>query len=646
MNFKKLILVFFLVSYAVFGAVAQRKADKTVPFNQSIETILLNPLTGEIIVKEKDQISSYNPENGKTSWVVSEKEIGKTSASATMNKVNDALSNPDLGKLFESDDELHFISNSPFIEGVINSKDVIINAETGKLVFNSGEKKYRVINSEFLSEAGNFLFIATDGKIFSSILYDLNSGKEVWSTELSTVDNFAKQLSAAFSLTNNSSKDQLFITDKFIYTSINGSLYKLNRADGKIAWNTPFKINMFYLSQSGKDLVIVKNSGSILSSKQIINVLNAETGKPIWDDDIKTKYVSYIEDWSDRILIAHSSGFNFFNYSDGKKIWKKDADGDDIKQVIPVDGNYLYIADKDMTLIDKDGKKLWKNKIEISDNSEDPVYYLGKVDNNRVFYLTATYGNMVDYTSGKKIWKKNIEFNKDRPLLYDFDQKTKACLVYNDKKIFKFDPNATEKPEPVAKLKDIKDDKSIAGLDLFDWGISLTGQNDVIGVGMDGATKYHNTYKEPGANKRKFMKVGGGVLGTAISIAGAVAAAQVTVVSRDANGNVVQSSGSLFDKKTENTGIAGMAVGSAVFSTFTGKMSERFNAMKQNNAYAFVMTKGEKGENSLLVKVRKVDGEEVDKIEIDNNKPIYEVDPVTDDVFYVYKNELRIFSKK
>ncbi len=640
------VFVFLFVSLS-FNSFAQRKADVVVPFTQNIETILLNPLTGEVLVKEKDQISSYNPEKESVIWVVSEKEIGKTSLSATANKVNDALSNPDLGKLFESDDELKFIPNSPFIEGVINAKDVIINTETGKVVFNSGEKSYRVLNSEFLPKVGNFLFLATDGKIFSSILYDLNSGKEVWTTELATVANFAKQLSDAFSFKDNTSKDQLFVTEQSIYTSINGSLYKLNRADGKILWSTPFKINMFCLSQSEKDLVIIKNSGSILSSKQVVNVLNAETGKPIWDDDIKTKYVSYIEDWSDRILIAHSSGFNFFNYSDGKKIWKKDAEGDDIKQVIYVDGDYLYIADKEMNLIDKDGKKLWKNKIEISDNSEDPIYYLGKVENNRVFYLTGTYGNMVDYTTGKKIWKKNIEFNKDRPLLFDFDSKTKACLVYNDKKIYKFDPNATEKPEPVAKLKDIKDDKTIAGLDLFDWGISLTGQNDVLGVTMDGATKYHNTYKEPGGNKRRFMKIGGAVVGTTLEVAGAVASAEVVVVSRDASGNeIAQSGGALFGKKTQNTGYATAGVGSIISSTAMGKATERFNAMKQNNSYAFVMTKGEKGENPLLVKVRKIDGTEVDKIEIDGNKPLYEVDPVTDDVFYATKNELRIFTGK
>ncbi len=645
MKNQKTAILIFLMALGI-NVFAQRKADIIVPFDQNIETIVLNQLTGEIVVKEKDKISSYNPESKQISWIVTEEEIGKMSALATATKINDALSSPDLMKIFDSGESLEFIPESPFIQGIINKKDIIINSLTGQIVFNSGQKNYRVIKSEFLRETSNLLFTATDGKFFTSILYDLESGKELWTTQLGNVDGFMKQLTSAFSLKNTATKDQLYITDSFIYTSINGSLYKLDRADGKILWNTPFKLNTFYLSQSEKDLVIIKNSGSILSSKQAVNVLNAQTGEPIWADDIKTKYISYIEDWSDRILIAHSSGFNFFSYSDGKKIWKKDAKGDDIKQVIPIDNDYLYIADKEMNLIDKDGKSLWKNTIEISDNSEDPVYYLGKVDNNRVFYLTATYGNMVDYTTGKKIWKKNIEFDKERPLLFDFDQTTKACLVYNNKKIYKFDPNATEKPEPIAKLKEINDDKNMSRLELFKWGVCLVGQADVLGVSLDGTTKYHNTYKEPGGGKRKFLNVAGGVGSLALGGIGAVAGADVVFTSRDASGNLTESRNSLFDQKTHQTGQAATAMSSAIDATLLSRVKERFNALKQNNEYAFVFAKGEKGENPLLIKVRKEDGVEVDKIEINNTKPIYEVDSVTDDVFYVYKNELRIFTKR
>ena len=638
-----LLFSFILGSFSVFS---QRNADKTVSFKQNIETILLNELTGEIIVKEKDQISSYNPENGEISWVVSEKEIGKTSLTATANKINEALSSPDLGKIFESDERLSFIPNTLFVEGVINAKDIIINAATGKVVFNSGEKTYRVVSSEFLQETGSFLFLATDGKVFSSILYDLNNGTELWTTELAPVDGFMKQISNMFSFKNTTSRDRLFITNDFIYTSINGNLYKLNRADGNIVWNTPYKINTFYLSQSENNLVIIKNSESILSSKQILNVLNAESGEPIWKDDIKTKYVSYMEDWPDKILIAHSSGFNFYNYSDGKKVWKKDADGSDIKRVISIGDDYLYITDKEMNLIDKNGQKLWKNKVEISDNSEDPVYYLGKVENNRVFYLTGTYGNMVDYTTGKKIWKKNIEFDKDRPLLFEYDEKTNAYLVYNDKKIFKFDPNAIEKPEPIAKLKEIKEDKTISGIDLFDWGVCMTGQSDVIGVGSDGKTIYHNTYKEPGGGKRKFLNTTGKVVSVGLGAASSLSQAEVVFYSRDENGDLHEAGRAGFDEKTKKAGRMAGEASNMIDQTLLSRTGTRFNALKQNREYAFVLTKGEKGENPLLVKVRKSDGEEVDKIEIDNNKPLYEVDPVTDDIFYAVKTELRIFSKK
>ncbi len=75
------------------------------------------------------------------------------------------------------------------------------------------------------------------------------------------------------------------------------------------------------------------------------------------------------------------------------------------------------------------------------------------------------------------------------------------------------------------------------------------------------------------------------------------------------------------------------------------RTKSRFNALKTNSDYAFVLAKGDNNE-ALLVKVRKEDGKEVDKVVLDNNKPIYEVDPVNGDLFYVFKKELRIFTQK
>lgn len=610
---------------------AQRQPDVAIPYDQNIQQIVINPANGHVVVKEKDAISDYNPETGKTEWKIKKEDIVKVGSAEQAQNVLNALSSvADLAASFQSDDAIELIPNSDYIRASIENRDVIINAFTGDVVFNSGKFDYRIMESQFLPEANEFLFLVSNGKVISYVLWNLQTGAEGWKTELGGVAGFMSSLKSLFK--NDASEDKSVITNNAIYTSLYGILYKIDRSNGNILWQAKDKINNFFLTQSGNDLVIIKNSGGLLSTKQALNIWKTSDGSPVWKDDIKTKYVIYLEDWKDKILIAHNSGFNFYNYADGKKIWKKDVSGGSFKQVIAIDNDYLYIADKDMNLIDRDGNNKWKKTIEICDKSDDAVYFLGKVENNRVFYLTDTYGNMVDYTSGKKIWKKNIEFDKNRPLLYAQDEKTKAFLVYNDKKIYKFDPNAADKPEPIAKLKEIKDDKAMSSIELFDWGISLVGQSDVIGADFNGATLYHNTYKEPGLAGRRFLKVAA----VGLSVAKGISETKIEFTSVNEKGEQVHVGTAEFNKNVKTGGAAAGEIGALL-----SKKSQRFNALKQNSDYAFLLNKGDQGPE--LVKVRKNDGKEVDKIDIDNNKPLYETDPVNGSIYYAYKNELRIF---
>lgn len=618
-------------SYFVF---AQRQADVVVPFEENIESIVLNPFTGSVIVKDKGKVSSYDPESNKIEWTVSEKELkekkvmdGLMQADAILK----ALDNKDLDNLLQQKkDEIFFISGSPFISLILNDDiDVIINSANGDVVFNSYNSGYRMLQSEYMPQEQAFLFMIVDSKAYSCVYYDTNSNSRKWVTELAPIDSFFKSL-GSFLLSKSNLKaeekqDKVITTDEHIYTSINGSLYKMGKTDGNILWVSDFKVTNFELSNDKSSVITMRSSGNFLSSKIAMNLLNAKTGEKLWKDDISTKYISYIEDAGDRILVAHESGFNFYNYADGKKIWKKDAKGDKIKQVIPVGDNYLYVADKEMNLINKDGISQWKKTIEICDNKEDMVYYLGKVDNNRVFYLTDSYGNMVDYTTGKKIWKKDVKFDKNRPVLYTYDEQKNTYLVYNDKKLYRFDPNGeNEKHEPIAKLKSMRSDHTVSDIELFDWGISLVSQGDVVGISFDGETKYHNMYKEPGGNKRGWLR-GGRALASFIATG---------------KGSFKQDGGGGF----------GMSVGNHsdfdnMGPSFLDKMEQRFNALKLNDEYAFVINKAEGG-GAELVKVRKSDGEEVDRISVEGTKPLYEVDSYNDNMYYVHKNELRIYNRK
>ncbi|MCZ4243211.1 PQQ-binding-like beta-propeller repeat protein [Pedobacter punctiformis] len=646
---KKTLSVLLILSAACTSLFAQRQADYVSKFDTKIQSILLDNLTGNIIVKEKDKISAFNPDTKQVEWTINNDQIAKMGTMKTINKASELLNDADLLKVFQSPDQLNFIENTPFVQANVNSNDVIINTLTGKILFSSATTPYRVVLSQYVFSDDKFLFLATEGKEFKCVLFDPKTGTDKWATIVGTKESMLKSLGLSFGMNKLATKDQVVASQNAIYATINNKLFKLDKESGKIKWSAPEDVHRFYLSNDNKHVITMRNAGSIISSKRALNALDTESGTPIFKDDISTKYVSYIEDWGNKFLVAHSNGFNFFDYATGKKIWKKDAKGDDIKKVIPIGSDYLYIADNEMSLIDNEGKQKWKNFVEISDDKADPVYFLDKIDNNKVFYLTGTYGNMVDYTTGKKIWKGNIKFEPKLPLLYAYDENAKSFLVYNDEKLFKFDPNATEKPEAFAKIK-VKNDKSLSSIGLFDWGVSLTGEYEVIGVNKDGSVKFQKVYKEPGEAGRRLLKAGG-ILGS--TYFGAKSSLQqglseATYVSKDANGNIRQdylftesSKKALSDKAATNASVSG-----SIDATITSKMGSRFKALKQNNDFAFIFARGEADQSNYLVKVRKSDGTEVDKITIDNTKPLYEVDGVNDNLYYVYQNELRVFSKK
>lgn len=623
---------------------AQRQADVITKFGNNIESIGLIPTTGDIIVKDKDVISSYNPMKNKTTWKINKKDYQSDFKSTTLGSI--------LTYFEEVATEIDVLPNSPYARITLDNNDLIINIVDGTVIYNSKKAKARIIKTNFIIEDNAILMLTANETSFN-FMYLTPTDKTVkWTTEVGTQEKMSTFKSLFTSGTE--SDDQILKVENSLYLTVKGFLFHLKTDTGDIVWRTDYKINSFILSQNLQNIITITNSSSLLSTKTSLNIINTSTGEKLWKSDVSTKFLSYLEDWNDRILIAHNTGFNFYFYTDGKKMWKKDAKGKSIKRVIPIDNNYLYIADTEMNLVDNEGKLLWKKFVEIADNSEDEIYFLDKVDNNRVLYLTDTYGNMVDYTSGKKIWKRNIKFNKKRPLAVGKDSKTNTYLAYNNRNIYKFDPNSADAPEPIGDKIDVQNDKTITSLEVVDDVICIVGQNDVIGVGQGGNVIYANTYKEPGEAGRRLIKTGAiatnAYLRTNNAKKSLVANSTYSVSYRDKTGRVLESKDFVFSEKdrekakktmdTQNSIIEGLD------SEIMSLVQKRFNALKQTAEYAYVFARGVDGETTQLVKVRKKDGKEVDKIAIDNNRPIYEIDPINNSIYYVYKDELRTFNAK
>jgi outer membrane protein assembly factor BamB len=620
-------LLFLFVSISVFS---QRSYDEVIKTDSNISDLVQNEITGIIVFKGNGKISGIDAETKKVVWTLTKEDFGSAS---TMELLGDG----DFDKMFKEKKELKSVPNSPYVEAYINSKFLIINTDTGKVVYNSSNESFWVVQSDFLPETNEYLITVREKGNMNIALIDMSTGNIKWKT---SVDK-AKSM---FSLSLKSIINKAQVNGATIYYLLYGKLYSFNRESGKLNWQAEEEYTKFFPTQNDNNIVVINSAGTF-SSKEYLNVLSTETGKSIWKESIKTKYVVYLEDWGTKLLIAHFGGFNFFDLKTGEKIWKKDARGDGLKKVIPIDKDFLYVAENEMMLINKDGEKLWKNFIEIADDKEDPIFYLGKVG-EKVMYLTGTYGNMVDYKTGKKLWKRNIQFDKDRPVLPTFDEATNSYLVYNDEKLYKFNPTIDDKPEPFAKVN-IKREKELNSIEMFPWGVALSGPVEVMGVALDGTIKYHVTYNQPGETGRQFIK-GGAMLASfalgATSAATGIQGSEWTMTTRDADGNETTSVVKQKDKAKLNQSAAA-AAGAGAMAMVADKFGSRFNAMKQNKDFAYIFAKTEAGEK-MLVKVRKSDGVEVDKLIFKNNHPVYEIDPATQNIFYVLDDSIEIFNKK
>ncbi|MRX65365.1 PQQ-binding-like beta-propeller repeat protein [Maribacter luteus] len=611
----------------VVSVKAQRAPQKTITFDNKVTDLVIVPVNGIAVISEGEKIHGYSPIDESLIWSV---EAPKKS---DVNKAAQVLTT---GNLNASAD-FTVIEDTPFVQKFIDDQLYVFNSITGEAIFNSKDKE-RYFQAEYLFNENALLLRGIDDKNLIIAKYSLTKKEMDWKTTVSTTYGAFLQSMAKLSGNDTAGlRDVMDYSDDKIFVLVKSKFYVLNKANGNLLWKEEdATVADFKVTNDAKKLITVQTKG-LLSQKSLINLHDANTGAKIWDDPLTTKYLVLFEDWQDKMLLAHYKGFNFYNYETGEKTWAKDPKGKGIKSVIPIGSDFLYVYDDEMMLLDKNGEKAWKKDVSISDDEEDPIYFLEQTNNNRILYVTATYANMVDYKTGQKIWKGNLKLNEKRPTFAKYDETRGDFVIFNDEELYRFNQTTDEKPKPYAKLK-LKNEKLINSLEIFENNVSISGDSEVVGVDSSGNVIFHNKYVQPGEAGRRLMK-------TALiagQVAGSVATTNVTVTTtyRDSEGNVTSNSNSydVFGKKAAAIGEAGY---------YSGKFGQqfvksRFRAMQETDNYSIIFAKGDNGEK-LLIKVDKESGAEIDKIIMENNKPIYDVDYVSDDIYYSNNKEVQIF---
>ena len=634
---KKILSMVFMLSL-VTNIYAQRPPTFTQNFDKNINDIVINDISGVVIVQvggakigavktgnEAGEIHGFSQKSRKIIWSFSPPVFN--------------LKNELKGSLFKNGEKpiasetIVLIPGTPYFQKLYGNHLYVIDSNNGEIVFSTsgGEFYYQ---AEYLFDENAFLLRGVDNANFVAAKYSINKKEIEWKTVLFSLSE--KSVASKLLLASSASDDRLEFTKDRVFVLLRNLFFALDKSDGTLVWkNDTGGVYDFYYSLDGSRMILISSGKKLF--KESVDLYDVESGQKIWDKPLETKFVLLYEDWQDKMLLAHFRGFNFFDYGTGEKLWSKDPKGKNFKKVIPIGKDFLYAYDDELMLIDKDGQKRWKKDVKISDKFDEEIIYMGATNNNRVLYVTQSLANMVDYNTGKKIWKGNLKLNEKKISLVEFDENSGEFLLYNSGKLYRFTESTSSKPSPF-KLQ-LKRSKLVTSMQLFEDGVTISGQIEVVKVANDGTIVFHNKYTQPGEAARGLLK--GGAI--ALKAGGSVTSAKVTttIVYRDSEGNEVErhkTTSPLFGKNTRQAGKAAFAGGNALQSV----AGDRFNAMREDQNYAYIFAKGEAGEK-FLVKVDKRTGEEVDKLIVENNRPLYDIDKSTQAVIYAKGKNLMIY---
>lgn len=640
---KKNIFTLFLVviSLSVFS---QRKPDNVIDLKNHLQEINIHQITGVPIAVTNEAYFGIDPSTNQTLWKVDRSLYQK------------------LSNLTETEQDFFEVTLTPY--AIIN--DNLVDVRTGKLIIDKTKESIKRLKKYDTMLPLGILLIegASEGTQYLYCI-DLSKNELKWKAKIGTTSMLKDAIRNAVPenpFTTGSFKTIVSKAGNFIYKS-GKHLISINGKDGAIMWDLNNDPGQAFFNKSESRLMVVDKGGSMMSMMtsavtmnmnkmealgKEVTALDPTTGKTLFEIKLNDKY-KWADDFGDEFFIASTDGGNLYSYETGQKKFKKDFDEKRIHYVQKTAEGYLIAYKNKQMLVDATGKNIWKKAVEIEDISDDVDYDRYEYNNG---YIIAYKSYLGYYAKDQKkpLWKIGV----DEKAKLAFDGYHRNILILDGEKYYIINPDkSAEKPKPLkVKLKD--DGDSFNVVDIKENSYFFSGPYEYFITDINGKILKQKYYKQPGELGRHLANIGTGVIAAAAAYqATAGLMNQGMGVANVLGGTFAplgESGAGLIDKGTAqfNKGINqvysvnALAAGANLLSAFGGS---RYNAFGSTITNAYYFTKGENGEK-LLVRVLKENGNETDKLIFLNNKPVYEIDYITNKIFYLHNNELHIFNNK
>ena len=609
---------------------------------------------GYFIVQAGNSIYGINTENGAIAW---------------QNKLSSAA----------ADESYREIPNTPFF--TLNTEDnqiVGINPADGKMIFSTIDLGIEKIQKVYPLPLNNSLMLLAkeDGKDgLSMLVIDLVSGKKKWSNDEDfgkltgyaelNKDEFMMSSFAFIYRVNTNSGEIIFKKSAMDNGGANsmqlgmlmealGSIM-LKDEDLKIQFHlNPLNTKMVVLEAEVRSITKDENGNEKENYSVSYTAFSTEDGSSLWKEPYKLDgNLGSVYFLKDGVIVSPlSSGKSKTNKLDintGEGLWGKKGKGlstkgsilsyqelpEGILTISSYDKEHSADSDLYLNILGYDlGEEKFSKPVKIKGGLE-----FTEMTPRGLLYKTNLELDFINLADGSTILdnplRSAIPFNASK-LAINFSMpiamQENFIYTYSDKEksLYRVDKDNGEVKLILENIK-LEGKEIPTSIELFDDGIVLTSEQNILKCNYDGELLFQNYFQAPSANVfKKALLLAQAVRAVYIGAAYKMSAAVYSAGSQQAD-NPIESA--IYDGLGQAFDEGGNVAMSYAKDAFT-QVKERVKATQQSRNFVFMMMEETKREYTLI-QVDKHSGETKQKIVVGKDKdPNYAVDDITNKVYY------------
>jgi len=518
-----------------------------------------------------------------------------------------------------------------------NKNTYIIEAHTGKVVYDSREEGIKVQNTFPVPELNGLLVESIKDGFLSLSLIDINSAKTLWTAPIAKVKSGGFGVGALVRAVKSQLRNSNFKTLPLIDASGNlivsykKELMCIDGKNGSSLWKVT--------SEDNVDEMYMNNEGTAvyIGITKYIDKISTSTGKSTLPEHLKMRdeLTGLIDMGNDSYVVMNKAGINILEAA-GKFKWKKDLKLGQVDDAKFNENGILAVQiakdNKETILywVNNEGEKKW-------DNTLKGALIMSELTDKGVMYVTNERANVLSYEKGKDVWNKDIKIKGYPYFGVDTNNKIVYCFAKDIIHAFNFKDVTYKKLAEDIKLKDFNPEKELATLNVRKDGAGLfinTAQNVVYINTADGEVAYNKYFREAGlSNGARFALGALAQIGSAAG-EGMMRYGATSGLSSALNGNEKGS------KQGMNQVKAGYTMGVASAALFDA-VQKRHNATVGTKDRVYILSKFDEGTG--LAVWDKDGGKELKRIIFNNNNPQYIVDESEDMLYVLIDNSIKAY---